>query len=241
MSNQDNNKTEETIDTAEQIEAALKSLDPAEYPVVYAALYRAAADTDKLAAAEAASKAKEKVIEELRAQIDMLNTRDVHYQVTNAAGEKIVMLDYPAAARAIALWLKPFCEESLPYPDMIAEAARKQVKAYERLQALLREARDTVQASTAESGITESRRQYRADLHQRLSAALAAAEAASKAKDERIATLKQALEQVVSDAMYYFGENDASAGYTICEEAYEKAVAALAARPSTEQKASSGE
>lgn len=33
--------------------------------------------------------------------------------------------DYPAAARAIALWLKKYCNEELPYPEMIADAARK--------------------------------------------------------------------------------------------------------------------
>lgn len=33
--------------------------------------------------------------------------------------------DYPEAARAIALQLKEFCDETLPYPEMIADAARK--------------------------------------------------------------------------------------------------------------------
>ena len=32
---------------------------------------------------------------------------------------------YATAARAIALHLKPFCDESLPYDEMIADAARK--------------------------------------------------------------------------------------------------------------------
>ena len=32
---------------------------------------------------------------------------------------------YAAAARVIALHLKPFCDESLPYDEMIADAARK--------------------------------------------------------------------------------------------------------------------
>ena len=32
---------------------------------------------------------------------------------------------YATAARVIALHLKPFCDESLPYDEMIADAARK--------------------------------------------------------------------------------------------------------------------
>ena len=32
---------------------------------------------------------------------------------------------YATAARAIALHLKPFCDESFPYDEMIADAARK--------------------------------------------------------------------------------------------------------------------
>jgi hypothetical protein len=42
-------------------------------------------------------------------------------------------LDYPAAARAIALWLKPYCNEDLAYPDMIAQAAREVAAECERL------------------------------------------------------------------------------------------------------------
>lgn len=34
-------------------------------------------------------------------------------------------LDYPEAARVVYLWLKNFCDESLKYPDMIAESARR--------------------------------------------------------------------------------------------------------------------
>lgn len=37
----------------------------------------------------------------------------------------IIELDYPAAARVIALWLKPFCNENQSYPNMIAGAARE--------------------------------------------------------------------------------------------------------------------
>lgn len=42
-------------------------------------------------------------------------------------------LDYPAAARAIALWLTEYCDESLPYPDMVADAARKAARHIEAL------------------------------------------------------------------------------------------------------------
>jgi hypothetical protein len=38
---------------------------------------------------------------------------------------KAIESDYPAAARAIAVWLKPFCNEELTYPNMIAGAARE--------------------------------------------------------------------------------------------------------------------
>lgn len=41
-------------------------------------------------------------------------------------------LDYPAAARAIYVWLKEFCDENLCYPDMIAEAARRAAKHIEK-------------------------------------------------------------------------------------------------------------
>lgn len=34
-------------------------------------------------------------------------------------------LDYPEAARVIALYLEEFCDQELRYPDMIADAARK--------------------------------------------------------------------------------------------------------------------
>jgi len=40
---------------------------------------------------------------------------------------------YPEAARVIALWLDEFCDKSLRYPEMIAEAARKAAKEIELL------------------------------------------------------------------------------------------------------------
>ena len=46
-----------------------------------------------------------------------------------------VRLDYPAAARAIALHLREFCDESLPYTDMIADAARQAKAEIDRLRA----------------------------------------------------------------------------------------------------------
>ena len=45
-----------------------------------------------------------------------------------------IELDYPASARAIALWLKPFCNEELSYPNMIADAARLAAKTIMRLE-----------------------------------------------------------------------------------------------------------
>lgn len=42
---------------------------------------------------------------------------------------------YATAARVIALHLKPFCDESLPYDEMIADAARKASDELERVKA----------------------------------------------------------------------------------------------------------
>ncbi|GAG89366.1 unnamed protein product [marine sediment metagenome] len=43
---------------------------------------------------------------------------------------------YPEAARAIHVWLLEFCDSSRPWPDMIAEAARRAMKEIERLRHL---------------------------------------------------------------------------------------------------------
>jgi len=45
-------------------------------------------------------------------------------------------LDYPEAARVIALYLDKYCDKSLTYPNMIAEAARvasEVIKEYDRV------------------------------------------------------------------------------------------------------------
>ena len=42
---------------------------------------------------------------------------------------------YATAARVIALHLKPFCDESLPYDEMIADAARKASDELEQVKA----------------------------------------------------------------------------------------------------------
>jgi hypothetical protein len=39
--------------------------------------------------------------------------------------EKLKIKTYPEAARVIALYLEEFCDKNLPYPAMIADAARK--------------------------------------------------------------------------------------------------------------------
>lgn len=44
-----------------------------------------------------------------------------------------IKLDYPAAARSISVWLEKYCDESLEYPNMVAEAARRASKEIERL------------------------------------------------------------------------------------------------------------
>lgn len=43
---------------------------------------------------------------------------------------------YAAAARVIALYLERFCDQTLPYPEMIADASRKAAAEIERLSAL---------------------------------------------------------------------------------------------------------
>jgi hypothetical protein len=40
---------------------------------------------------------------------------------------------YTQAARCIALWLDEFCDKSLRYPEMIADAARRAAKEIEHL------------------------------------------------------------------------------------------------------------
>lgn len=45
-------------------------------------------------------------------------------------------LDYSAVARIIALYLDRFCDRSLPYPEMVAEAARKADAELQRLRAI---------------------------------------------------------------------------------------------------------
>lgn len=53
--------------------------------------------------------------------------------------EEEIQLDYPAAARVIALWLKEYCDENLSYPNMIAECARRASKEISRLKSELEE------------------------------------------------------------------------------------------------------
>ena len=49
--------------------------------------------------------------------------------------EKFKIAEYDQAARVIHLYLEEFCEESLPYPAMVADAAREAKKAYSSLKA----------------------------------------------------------------------------------------------------------
>lgn len=55
------------------------------------------------------------------AELDRLNASKA--PPGDGAGEQ--EFDYPAAARAIAIWLNEFCDIGLPYPEMVAYAARK--------------------------------------------------------------------------------------------------------------------
>lgn len=56
--------------------------------------------------------------------------------------DKGIILDYPAAARSIALHLAEFNDESLPYSNMIAGSARKAGKEIERLREELKKAQE---------------------------------------------------------------------------------------------------
>jgi len=55
---------------------------------------------------------------------------------------EIVEYDYPAAARTIRVWLSEFCDGSLAYPAMIAEASRRAARKI----SALRQERDALQA-----------------------------------------------------------------------------------------------
>lgn len=72
---------------------------------------------------------------------------------------------YAAAARVIALYLKRFCDEKLPYPEMIADASRKAAAEIERLSAL--PSADDAPRVVAESNFPETngwvRRRFLAD------------------------------------------------------------------------------
>ena len=52
---------------------------------------------------------------------------------------------YASAARTIHLWIKDFCDESLPYDEMIADATRKAADALTESQRQLRAAVEAVQ------------------------------------------------------------------------------------------------
>jgi len=49
---------------------------------------------------------------------------------------------YEESARVIALWLDEFCDKKLPYPSMIAEAARQASEKIENLRKTLDTAHD---------------------------------------------------------------------------------------------------
>ena len=60
-------------------------------------------------------------------QEDVLDNAATALSTLQAENEKLreTVDKYATAARVIALHLKPFCNESLPYDEMIADAARK--------------------------------------------------------------------------------------------------------------------
>ena len=58
---------------------------------------------------------------------DLMQAAATALSTLQAENEKLreTVDKYATAARVIALHLKPFCDESLPYDEMIADAARK--------------------------------------------------------------------------------------------------------------------
>ena len=70
----------------------------------------------------------------------LLDTAATALSTLQAENEKLreTVDKYATAARVIALHLKPFCDESLPYDEMIADAARK---AFAELEQVKRENR----------------------------------------------------------------------------------------------------
>lgn len=74
----------------------------------------------------------EKLIDDLRVacagnQYNIMGVAATALSTVQAENEKLreIVDKYATAARVIALHLKPFCDESLPYDEMIADAARK--------------------------------------------------------------------------------------------------------------------
>lgn len=90
----------------------------------------------------------EKLIEQLRTEslyadkasleiMDLCMEAATALSTFQAENEKLreTVDKYATAARVIALHLKPFCDESLPYDEMIADAARKASDELEQVKA----------------------------------------------------------------------------------------------------------
>ena len=84
----------------------------------------------------------EKLIEDLRIacagnQHNIMGVAATALSTLQAENEKLreTVDKYATAARVIALHLKPFCDESLPYDEMIADAARKASDELEQVKA----------------------------------------------------------------------------------------------------------
>lgn len=59
--------------------------------------------------------------------------------------ERLLIEDYEQAARVTHLYLKDFCDESLPFPAMVADASRLAKKAIEFLQSEVIQANDEIE------------------------------------------------------------------------------------------------
>jgi len=71
--------------------------------------------------------------------------------------------DYATAARVIALYLVDFCDNSMPYDKMIADAARKACMAVEKRDEALKQAREILQDMVDVANVSGSAYLYKRD------------------------------------------------------------------------------
>lgn len=83
-------------------------------------------------------------------------------ELRKESSESVKLLDdYASSARVIALYLKQFCDTSLNYPNMIADAARKACEALEKYQKSKQEGRLVVLPCRMDATVYDIRRFYK--------------------------------------------------------------------------------